>query len=71
MKKISFKKAVERFCEELRSDSGLYYAYQANIAMAFYDEYRRNGNNLPHREVIKVANQAAKNFLNLLINDDD
>ncbi len=64
---MKFQKAFEVFQEGLRNDAELYYAYQANIAMAFYDEYRRAGNNLSHQKVHKVANQAAKNFLNLLI----
>jgi len=64
---MKFQKAFEVFRAELRKDSDLYLAYQANIAMAFYDEYRRTGNNLSYHKVHKVANKAAKNFLDLLI----
>ena len=61
--------------EEMRNDQSegsLFYAYQCNIAMAFKDEVRRQ-----HPELIdtmgmseafhNIANEAAKNFLNLLI----
>jgi acyl-CoA reductase-like NAD-dependent aldehyde dehydrogenase len=57
----------------LREDKDFYYAYQANIAMAFKDaywNYFKLKGNTEYREVYdihKIANQAAKNFLNLLI----
>lgn len=65
---------------KLRSDPDLYYAYQANIAMAFNDEMLRQATLFPGEEGLgddsflvtgtelhQIANQAAKNFLNLLI----
>lgn len=65
----------------LREDEGYYYSWQANIAMAFKDliEYTgeveggwADGSDpkvaiLTPDKVHKIANQAAKNFLNLLI----
>lgn len=56
--------------ERIRTEPDLYYAWQANIAMAFKDEYNRqiNYNYMPNKEDIhEIANQAAKNFLDLLI----
>ena len=58
---------ITKLKKELKRDEGFYFSWQSNIAMAFYDEYRRTGNNLSHAKVKKVANEAAKNFLNLLI----
>ncbi len=67
------KNAVNTLIEELskdKSEGSYYYSWQANIAMAFKDEFYREtlkghtGNNV---DVHKVANQAAKNFLDLLI----
>ena len=60
-------KVINDFFEILRNDPELFFAYKANIAMSFYDEYRRVGNNLSYRKVHMVANQAAKNFLDMLI----
>ena len=58
---------ITKLKKELKRDEGFYFSWQSNIAMAFYDEYRRAGNNLSHAKVKKVANEAAKSFLNLLI----
>ncbi len=60
--------AIAKLCLTLKKDKDYYYCWQSNIAMAFYDEYRRNGNNLSHKKVKTIANKAAKNFLNMLIN---
>lgn len=50
------------------NDEGYYMAWQANIAMAFYDEFiKQRPDSDEESEVIhKIANNAAKNFLNLL-----
>jgi hypothetical protein len=61
------KLVIDKLTEHLRKDEGYYYAWQANIAMAFYDEFRRSKpKNLT--QVHKTANEAAKNFLDMLIN---
>jgi len=62
-----FKEAFKVFAKGLRKDSELFRSYKANIAMAFYDEYRRTGDKLPHKTVREVANRAAENFLYLLL----
>lgn len=68
----TIKEAVEVLCNALREDTtegSLYHAYQCNIAMAFVDEYNRNDDIfLEPINIPKIANRAAKNFLNLLIN---
>jgi len=66
MKKI--KEAVSVLSKALKEDNDYYYGWQSNIAMAFKDEYNRNRKNYMNSDDIhKVANEAAKNFLNLLI----
>lgn len=61
---------IKKLIKNLRKDKGLYYGYQLNIAMAFYDEYRKNKKKYKDRQDIhKISNQAAKNFLNLLIKE--
>lgn len=62
------EKITGRLVEELKKDKdpgSYYHAWQSNIAMSFYDECARNGVDGPL--IHKVANQAAKNFLDLLI----
>lgn len=56
-----------------------YHSWQANIAMSFYDEYKRQeewkdnklleGQTATEIDLSELANNAAKNFLNLLIVD--
>lgn len=58
--------------EALKRDNQLYYAYQANIAMAFKDEYDRQAKSrhyidLNKIDIHEVANTAAKYFLDQLI----
>jgi uncharacterized protein YukE len=55
---------------EDKSEGSYYYSWQANIAMAFKDEYERFNPNMRdgNREILhRIANNAAKNFLDLLI----
>lgn len=62
-------KALTKALAEDTSEGSYYYTWQANIAMAFYDEYRREMGDSPKMNVFihEIANNAAKNFLNLLI----
>jgi hypothetical protein len=56
----------------LRKDKDFYYSYQANIAMAFKDEYARHKRLKPYlnnNDIHNIANNAAKDFLNLLIKE--
>lgn len=70
---ITTKEAVEQLIKALKEDPEYYYSWQANIAMSFQDEYskRFKGQTLyPEGEtpaiIAEIANEAAKNFLNLL-----
>jgi len=64
----NIKKSVETLTDAIRNDDELYYGYQANIAMAFKDEFYRNTKNYKNmKDIHEIANIAAKNFLNLWI----
>ena len=59
---------MEIVTEGIKNDPELYYAYQANIAMAFKDEHRGDIKKYKNKNDIDIlANNAAKNFLNLWI----
>lgn len=62
--------ALKILIKNLKNDDEYYYSYQANMAMAFYDEYCKNKKRWKNRQDIHhIANEGAKNFLNLLIKD--
>lgn len=72
------KQAVETLCNALhedKSEGSYYYSWQANIAMAFKDEFDRKAKEKePHftkwlfteNGLHEIANNAAKNFLDQL-----
>jgi len=61
-----FKKAVKIVTKTIKKDPDLRYSYQANIAMAFVDEYDRIHKKYKNKEDIHTAaNNAANNFLDL------
>ena len=64
---MKYQEAIKKVKSELHKDKELFYAFQANIAMQFVDENRRQGSRDSYKKVHGVANEAAKNFLNLLI----
>lgn len=78
------KDAVQTLITEIRNDSYFYYAYQANIAMAFQDAFWNYiSQSVPAGEKVPVyspslsrdnihyiANEAAKNFLDLWTKPD-
>lgn len=74
--KMNIKEAIEVLCNALREDKSegsLYHAYQCNIAMAYLDNERwykdKTGKKtLNRKDKHEIANNAAKYFLNLLIN---
>lgn len=64
------KEAMDVVTKALREDPGYYIGWQANIAMAFIDEYKRRLGMERTTEILhEIANQAAKNFLDLLKKD--
>lgn len=60
------KKLFNMFANQLRRDPEYYYAWQANIAMAFKDEYNECTGYKNKEDIHKIANNGAKRFLNLL-----
>lgn len=68
------KEAISLLCEELaadKSEGSYYYSWQSNIAMAFIDECnnwreRTGRETIPASAFHEIANNAAKNFLDLL-----
>ena len=65
-----FEKALNVVREEIRNDEELFHAYQANIAMAFVDEYKRNNSKYKNdTDIHEIANTAAKVFINMWIRD--
>lgn len=56
----------------IKNDEEMFYAYQSNIAMAFKDEYKKYKKDRIKKYINKgdlhiIANNAAENFLNILI----
>ncbi len=67
---MTTKEAVKQLVKALKEDEGYKYSWQANIAMAFKDEYARTvSSGKPIIGVHEIANTAAINFLNLLCRD--
>jgi len=62
---MKIQNAVNKLRKDLKDDEGLYIGYQSNIAMAFYDEANKQG--IKNDKLLDISNNAAKNFLNLLI----
>lgn len=73
--KTELQKAMEIVVAEMakdKSEGSYYYSWQANIAMAFQDEVRREFNkdgdiNMTAVELHAVSNIAARNFLDMLV----
>ena len=63
---------ISRLQKALKEDPELYYSYQSNIAMPFVDccyNYKKKNNkkSLSQKDIHIIANEAAKQFLDLLI----
>lgn len=62
--------AIRILQKALSKDPSYYISWQSGIAMPFYDKYlekRKSKRYLNNKDIHTVANEAAKNFLNLLI----
>lgn len=69
MEKLRIGEAVRKLTKELENDADFRYSYQANIAMAFKDEYARRKKDkkyLSKQDIHEISNIAANNFLALL-----
>jgi hypothetical protein len=62
--------AVKTIVKELKADEGYRIGWQANIAMAFKDEWQRTVDSgvlpIAQDQIHAIANQAADNFLKTL-----
>lgn len=59
---------IEKLKKTLIVDEGYYISWKANIAMAFYNEYRRSNKKYKNlTDIHEIANRAAENFLDALI----
>ena len=70
MNKINLGDAINRVCEEIKNDEGYRIAWEANIAMAFKDQFNFSGHKHDPKVVHEVANKAAAAFLDQLIGKD-
>lgn len=61
---------IEELTRALKSDPDYYYGWQSNIAMAFYDEYRKARKEKRYN-MHEIANKSAQNFLNKLISQSE
>lgn len=63
------KEAVQTLTKALSEDKELFYAWQANIAMQFKDEYNseKDKGHINNHDIHRIANNAAIKFINLLI----
>ncbi len=69
---VGFQPAIERVIRELKKDDDYYRSWKDSIAMSFKDEYWRTYNKDGFsenelEEIHNIANNAADNFLKLLI----
>jgi len=58
--------AVGYLVRKLKSDKQLWWAWQCNIAMTIYDEYKRYAPPTNDQSIHTFANKCADNFLKLL-----
>lgn len=70
MSKITTQQAVEQLCKALKNDKGYRLSWEANIAMAFKDQFNFSGHAHDVAAVHEVANKAAAAFINQLIGKD-
>lgn len=71
---ISIGSVISKLVEDLnedKSEGSYYYAWQSNIAMSFYDAFRNKYPDIHGLDIHKLSNEAAKNFLDMLINTNN
>lgn len=65
---MGYEKALDVVRKKIKEDPELYFVYQANMAMSFHDEAVRQKSRDSREKLRLIGNEAAKNFLNLLVN---
>lgn len=66
---MDVQNAVKTLAQALKEDEGFFYAYQSNIAMAFYDEVKRHDLCITHEKLHEISNNGAKAFLQLFVGE--
>ena len=73
MGETKLSKAISTLVDALKNDPDYRYAWQANIAMSFQDEFARQTGNegdlVSNSKIHRIANKSADNFLKLLCQD--
>ena len=72
---VTTKEAMCQIANELHNDAGYRIGWQANIAMAFYDQalwYKSTSGKkyLTNVDLHRIANGAANNFIDQLVKDE-
>lgn len=71
--KQGIKEELDIVRQALRTDEGYYHSWQANIAMAFKDQFDKDAQKYDiyysPKDIHEIANEAAQNFLNQLIRE--
>ena len=62
-------RAVATLADALRNDTEFFFAYQSNIAMAFFDASIKYKSRDGRKKIHSIANAGAINFLNLFIRE--
>jgi len=72
---MTTKEAIAHLVKTIRTDEGYRWGWQANIAVAFQDEWQRHlrEHGLPYtiEQIHKISNNAADNFLFALCRPTD
>lgn len=64
---MNYQKAFKVLIKELKRDEGLYLAYKANIAMAYFDCAHWEKSRDSSKKLHTIGNKAADHFLKLLM----
>ena len=70
MSKINLEDAINRVCEEIKTDKSYRISWEANISMAFKDAFNFSGHKHDAKIVHEVATKAAAAFLDQLTGKD-
>ncbi len=70
MGKVNLEQSLTRICDELKNDKDYRICWEANIAMAFKDQFHFSGHKHDRKIVHEVANKAAAAFIDQLIGKD-
>jgi hypothetical protein len=62
MEEIKISDAINRICKEIENDNSYRISWEANIAMAFKDQFHFSGYEHDPEIVHEVANKAASAF---------